>query len=68
VKEVNAMNHRLHQRLTPQGIIAIKVGDGPAKKAGIRKGDIILQINNQKIKDSKYFMELVSSLQGRRIT
>jgi hypothetical protein len=37
------MNHRLHQRLIPQGIIAIKVGDGPAKKAGIRKGDIILQ-------------------------
>jgi serine protease Do len=48
--------------LEEQGIIVNKVGDGPAKKAGIRKGDIILQVNNQKIKDGKHFMELVSSL------
>ncbi|HEX2245004.1 MAG TPA: PDZ domain-containing protein, partial [Gammaproteobacteria bacterium] len=45
-----------------QGITVSKVGDGPAKKAGIRKGDIILEINNQKIKDGKHFMELASSL------
>jgi serine protease Do len=68
VKEVNTMNQRLHQRLIPQGIIVIKVDNGPAKKAEIREGDIILQINNQKIKDSKHFMELVSSVQVRRIT
>jgi serine protease Do len=48
--------------LEQQGITVSKVGDGPAKKAGIRKGDIILEINNQKIKDGKHFMELASSL------
>jgi serine protease Do len=48
--------------LEEQGITVSKVGDGPAKKAGIRKGDIILEINNQKIKDGKHFMDLVSSL------
>lgn len=48
--------------LEDHGVMVSQAGKGPAKKAGIRKGDIILQIDNQKVKDAKHFKELVASL------
>ena len=34
----------------------------PAKQAGIRKGDVILLLNNVKVKDADHFKTLVASL------
>ncbi len=48
--------------LEDHGVMVSQVGNGPAKKAGIRKGDVILQIDNQKVKDVKHFKELVALL------
>ena len=50
------------------GIVVEQVNQGPAQKAGIRQGDVILLINNTKIKNNDHFKELMNSLpKGRSI-
>lgn len=54
--------------LEDNGVLVENIGAGPAQKAGIRQGDIILLLNNIKIKDASHFYELVKSLpKGRSI-
>jgi serine protease Do len=48
--------------LTDHGVLIDKVGEGPAQSAGIKSGDILLLLNNEKVKDSKHFQELISDL------
>jgi len=48
--------------LEDHGVIIQSVSEGPAQKAGIRKGDILLLINNQKVKDVAGFEKLVKDL------
>lgn len=45
-----------------QGVLVSGVQKGAAKSAGIRKGDFIMMINGQKVKDAKQFEKLVDSL------
>ena len=44
------------------GVRIEDVEDGPASRAGIWPGDILLLINNQKVRDSKEFDQIVKSL------
>ena len=44
------------------GVIVKEVKSGPASESGIRKGDIILMINNIDIKSAKHFKEVASDL------
>jgi len=44
------------------GIFVEEVNTGPASKAGLRKGDIIIMINNENIEDAKQFKSLVDDL------
>jgi serine protease Do len=44
------------------GVIVTRIGSGPARKAGIRKGDVILMINNQDVKGADQFKGLVEAL------
>ncbi len=44
------------------GVIVSQISSGPAYKAGIRNGDVMLLINNIKIKNTKHFNELVNQL------
>jgi serine protease Do len=54
--------------LEDNGILVENINTGPAQKAGIRQGDIILLLNNIKIKDSSHFYEIVKELpKGRSI-
>ena len=54
--------------LEDNGILVEKIGTGPAQKAGIRQGDIILLLNNIKIKDSSHFYDIIKALpKGRSI-
>lgn len=44
------------------GVIVSQISSGPAYKAGIRNGDVMLLINNIKIKNTKHFNDLVNQL------
>ena len=50
------------------GVYVDSVGRGPAAHAGLRKGDIIVMMNNKNIKDIKGFKEIVKELkEGRSV-
>jgi serine protease Do len=50
------------------GVLVEEIHAGPGQKAGIRQGDIILLINNIKIKDTFHFNKLIKDLpKGRSI-
>lgn len=53
---------RKEMEIDGHGVLVESVGEGPARKAGIRSGDVLLLINNTKVRDSKHFEELVSNL------
>ena len=44
------------------GVIVAEVGDGPAAKAGIASGDILVTLNNKAVNDPESFSEVVAGL------
>ena len=44
------------------GVIVQDIDKGPANDASIRRGDVILKINNQDVKDTDHFEQLVKKL------
>ena len=48
--------------LEDYGVIVSSVSNGPGSQAGIRQGDVILLINNEKIKNIQKFDKVLSSL------
>ena len=44
------------------GVLVGRVADGPAKRAGIREGDVILMLNNEKVSSSGDLERLVAGL------
>ena len=50
------------------GVLVQQVGPGAAAEAGVRPGDILLSLNNQKIKDAAHLRQLVKELpRGKRV-
>ena len=48
--------------LTDQGVFVSKISDGPGARAGIREGDVILMLNNEKVSSSDDFKRLAAEL------
>ncbi|MGD8484411.1 MAG: DegQ family serine endoprotease [Thioalkalispiraceae bacterium] len=53
---------RERNKVDNRGVIIKQIKEGPAADAGLRRGDIILMLNNQEIKDTGQFNKLVKSL------
>ena len=52
-----------------QGVFVSRVSTGPAERAGIRTGDLILMLNNQKVANSDDFERLAAELpQGKAVS
>jgi serine protease Do len=44
------------------GVLVQRVNAGPARKAGVRRGDVILMINNVDVKNTDHFKEITKDL------
>nr|VFK52387.1 MAG: serine protease Do [Candidatus Kentron sp. TUN]VFK52900.1 MAG: serine protease Do [Candidatus Kentron sp. TUN] len=53
---------REEHTLKDQGVLVEKIGEGPAQKAGIQVGDIILRVNHSKIENSRHFKQMAKDL------
>ena len=61
VVDLTAEMREKHE-ITENGVLVKSVEEGPARRAGVRKGDVILMFNNTKVKDSGHFEELSADL------
>ncbi len=52
----------LAERVDETGVFVSGVSRGPAAEAGVRRGDIILSINREKVKDVDQFRSIVAEL------
>jgi serine protease Do len=53
---------REEHEIKENGVLVENVSPGPASRAGVRKGDVILMLNNIKVKNSTHFKELDKDL------
>jgi len=53
---------RKNLEIKENGVFVTGVNAGPARKAGVRRGDVILMVNNTDIKNSKHFKEVANNL------
>ena len=61
--EVADLNDKQREQFEiEKGVVVINVEQGAAAAAGMRRGDVILSINNQKIKDAKQFLDIAKEL------
>lgn len=68
--EVNATKYNLENRTEYRGVLLEKVTDnGPADKAGLRPGDIIIQLNSRPVNSQSEFEETLGYLNpGEKIS
>ena len=45
------------------GAVILNVGDGPAKKAGLKMYDLVLEVNGRKVKSSRELTDIVSAIE-----
>ncbi len=53
---------RKKMEVKDHGVLVSEVGDGPARSAGIREGDVVLMLNGVKVESSAQFKRLASEL------
>ncbi len=52
--------------LAVEGGVLVEASEGAAAAAGLRPGDVILQINSMAVRDTRHFNALVASLDQKR--
>lgn len=60
---VNDLTPQMRDQLSvSQGVVVTRVADGPAREAGLRRGDIITNIDGDRIRDENSFSAKLQSL------
>lgn len=49
------------------GVLVTRLGKGPAQKAGIKAGDVLLSLNHQTLRNTEDFKVVVDKLKGSRL-
>ena len=62
IEVVNLTKEQRKRANVDGGILVQSVEEGAASKAGIRRGDILLKLNGQDIKNTKQFLKIVKKL------
>jgi serine protease Do len=63
---VSDLSEAQRRELKVDGGVLVDAAEGAAARAGVRAGDVILQMNNSEVKDSKQFNALASKLDPKR--
>ncbi|MFO1432336.1 MAG: DegQ family serine endoprotease [Candidatus Competibacteraceae bacterium] len=58
----NRLKLRVSNQPDGKGVKVEEVGEGPAARAGVQPGDVILNLNNQDITDARQFEALIKDL------
>ena len=61
VADLSAEQRKEHE-VRDHGVLVTDVAEGPARRAGVRQGDVVLMLNNQKVESAKEFKRLSSEL------
>jgi serine protease Do len=65
---VSPLNEAQQERAgVDNGLLVERVLDGPAAKAGIRRGDIVLAVNNDEIESIDQFQQLLKEHEGESV-
>ena len=59
-------DQREQLQIEDYGVLVESISEGPASNAGIREGDVILMLNNEKIANINVFNNIVSGLPKNR--
>ena len=54
------------RELKLDGGVIVELADGPAGRAGLQQGDVIVRLNNTDVKDAKQFNSLVAKLDPKK--
>ena len=63
---VSDLSEAQHKELKLDGGVLVDASEGVAARAGVRPGDLILQLNNVEVKDSKQFNAMVAKLDPKK--
>ncbi|RJF98397.1 DegQ family serine endoprotease [Noviherbaspirillum saxi] len=63
---VSDLSDAQKKELKIDGGALVDAAEGPAARAGLRGGDVILRLNNSDVKDAKQFNALVSKLEAKK--
>ena len=59
---VSDLSESQRRELKLDGAVMVEASDGAAARAGVRVGDLVLQINNVEVRDARQFDSLVAKL------
>lgn len=65
---VSDLSEAQKKELKVDGGVIVDAAEGPAARAGLRAGDVILRLNNSDVKDSRQFNSLVAKLEPKKMT
>lgn len=63
---VSDLTDAQRKELKIDGGVLVDSAEGPASRAGLRAGDVILRLNNSDVKDTKQFNALVTKLEPKK--
>lgn len=64
---VSDLSDAQKKELKIDGGVIVDAAEGPAARAGLRAGDVILQLNNNDVRDAKQFNALVAKLEPKKM-